>query len=77
MSLYNRKEWKEYRDNVIESDGGKCVRCGRPDGEVVLQVHHKIYLTGKLPWEYGTENCETLCKGCHAAEHGIIQPKIG
>jgi len=77
VSLYNRKEWKEYRDNVIESDGGKCVRCGRPDGEVVLQVHHKIYLTGKLPWEYGTENCETLCKGCHAAEHGIIQPKIG
>ncbi|MCT4665305.1 MAG: HNH endonuclease [Flavobacteriales bacterium] len=77
MSLYNRKEWIEFRENVIESDGYNCVRCGRSKNEVILQVHHKIYLKGKLPWEYGTVNCETLCKGCHAAEHGIIQPKIG
>lgn len=77
MSLYNRKEWKEFRDNVIETDGFKCTACGRSQGEVILQVHHKIYISGKLPWEYGTENCETLCKGCHAAEYGIIQPKIG
>jgi hypothetical protein len=77
MSLYNKKEWKEFRDNVIESDGYKCVSCGREKFEVTLQVHHKVYFKGKLPWEYGTENCETLCKGCHAAEHGIIQPKIG
>ena len=34
-------------------------------------------MTGKLPWEYGSENCETLCRGCHASEHGIIQLKIG
>ena len=77
MSLYNRKEWKEFRDTVMESDGFKCVRYGRKEEEVVLQVHHKIYLPGKLPWEYGAENCETLCKGCHAEEHGIIRPKIG
>jgi len=77
MSLYNRNEWKEFRDNVIESDGFKCVTCLRSQNEVTLQVHHKIYLKGKFPWEYGTENCETLCKGCHAAEHGIVQPKIG
>ena len=77
MSLYRRNEWKEFRENVIESDGRQCVSCGRSEPEVVLQVHHKIYLPGKLPWEYGSENCETLCRGCHAAEHGIIQPKIG
>ncbi|GAB5525422.1 MAG: hypothetical protein Roseis2KO_32940 [Roseivirga sp.] len=77
MSIYNRKEWKEFRDNVIESDGFRCTNCGRPQGEVVLQVHHKRYIPGKRPWEYATEDCETLCKGCHAAEHGIIKPKVG
>lgn len=77
MSLYNRKEWKEFRDNVIELDDFKCTSCGKGQNEVILQVHHKIYISGKFPWEYGTENCETLCKGCHAVEHGIIQPKIG
>jgi hypothetical protein len=77
MSLYTKKEWKEFRDNVIESDGNKCTICGRDSKEVTLQVHHKIYIEGKLPWEYGLENCETLCKGCHAAEHGIIKPKVG
>lgn len=77
MSLYKQKEWKEFRENVIESDDYKCTKCGRNHNEVVLQVHHKIYLPGKLPWEYGTQNCETLCMGCHAQEHGIIQPKTG
>jgi hypothetical protein len=77
VSQYRKSEWKEFRETVIESDGYKCVRCGRKQGDVILQVHHKIYLKGKLPWEYGTENCETLCKGCHAEEHGHIRPKIG
>lgn len=77
MTLYNKNEWKEFRENVKESDGYKCTICGRKEGEVVLQVHHKIYIPGKLPWEYGTENCETVCRGCHAAEHGLIQPKVG
>lgn len=27
-----------------------------------------------MPWEYPYEECEVLCKGCHAKEHGIIQP---
>lgn len=77
MSLYSQQEWKDFRDNVIESDGFKCTCCGRGQNEVVLQVHHKIYISGKFPWEYGAEKCVTLCKGCHAAEHGIIQPKVG
>ena len=77
MSLYKKIEWKEFRQNVIESDDFKCTSCNRTAKEVVLQVHHKFYIKGKLPWEYGTENCITLCKGCHASEHGIIKPKIG
>jgi hypothetical protein len=28
-------------------------------------------------WEYFFHLCETLCKGCHAAEHGKIRPEHG
>lgn len=77
MSFYSRPEWIEFRNSVIESDGFKCVNCGRSRPEAILQVHHKVYFPGKMPWEYGTQHCETLCKRCHAAEHGKVQPGVG
>jgi len=78
MSNYNKSEWKEFRENVIESDNYRCVRCGKSkeDG-IILQVHHLIYHKGRKPWQYATEECETLCKGCHGAEHGFVIPKYG
>jgi hypothetical protein len=78
MDPYRHKDWRHFREEVIKLDGGGCVRClrSRQDG-VVLQVHHKTYVLGRLPWEYSYEDCETLCKGCHAEEHGIIMPQSG
>lgn len=29
------------------------------------------------PREYRYKDCETLCKGCHAREHGLIRPNTG
>ena len=78
-SDYRKKNWKEYQAEIIELDGGACRRCGRTaagDG-VVLQVHHKKYVAGRKAWEYPPSDCETLCKGCHAEEHGIIPPSYG
>lgn len=77
MTFYGKNQWKEFRQDVIESDGNKCTACGRGKNEVILQVHHKKYIFGRKPWEYGTQECVTLCKGCHAAEHGITMPKFG
>lgn len=78
MRHYQNKLWKKYRAEIIESDGGVCVRCRRgPSQGATLQVHHKKYLSGKLPWEYPPNLCETLCKGCHAQEHGQIRPSSG
>lgn len=55
-----------------------CVVCGRgPDVNAVLQVHHKVYRKGLLPWEYNLNECETLCKRCHAEKHGKIPPSTG
>jgi HNH endonuclease len=75
---YRDKRWIKFCEELIELDGGACVRCGRTreDG-AILQVHHKQYLSGKLPWEYPFELCETLCKRCHAEEHGKIRPETG
>lgn len=78
MDPYRHKDWKNFREEVIKLDGGRCVRCLRsPEDGAVLQVHHKNYLFGRHPWEYSYEECETLCKGCHAEEHGIIMPRSG
>jgi hypothetical protein len=43
----------------------------------VLQVHHKFYFAGRLPWQYLHNECEALCRGCHAEEHGLVRPKSG
>jgi hypothetical protein len=77
MSSYKQIEWKIFRQSVIELDGYKCRQCGRGQSEVTLQVHHKEYKSGLKAWEYPTANCLTLCKGCHAQIHGIIQPTFG
>ncbi len=74
MNLYNHADWKRFRGEVIKLDGDRCVRCSRGHDDAVLQVHHKRYIPGRKPWEYAHSDCETLCKGCHAEEHGIIMP---
>lgn len=75
---YRNEEWLKFRKEVIELDGNRCAICGRSELEdIVLQVHHKNYVSGKLPWEYSYKDCETLCKGCHAREHGLICPNFG
>lgn len=74
MDLYRSKDWKVFRDHALRLDGNACVRCLRGLHEVILHVHHKYYIPGRKPWEYPYEACEVLCRGCHAQEHGIIQP---
>jgi len=77
MQGYQSNCWQEFRREVIELDGGVCSQCHRAEPDVVLQVHHRRYIPGRLPWQYDYQDCETLCKGCHAAEHGKIPPKTG
>lgn len=75
---YRSSQWADYRRSVIKLDGGCCRSCGRSEADgIVLQVHHTAYFPGKAPWEYPYEVCKTLCKGCHAAEHGKIPPRFG
>lgn len=34
-----------------------------------LNVHHKLYVRGKKPWEYSEDNLITLCESCHKETH--------
>lgn len=78
MDAYRSADWAAFRAEVISLDGGLCTSCGRgPSDGVVLQVHHKQYFPGRKPWQYPHHMCETVCRGCHAARHGKIPPKIG
>jgi hypothetical protein len=75
---YQRPEWKAFSTAIIEHDGGRCQHCRRTERDgVILQVHHTIYRPGLLLWEYPPADCLTLCKGCHAKEHGKIRPSTG
>lgn len=75
-TIYINKDWLAFSEKVKRRDG-KCLQCKRGPGEVTLQVHHEIYIPGKAPWEHAVSDCRTLCKGCHAKEHGLIEPDRG
>jgi hypothetical protein len=78
LAQYRLREWRELREQIFKIDSYTCQRCFRAktDG-AILQVHHKNYFKGRKPWDYPLGMLETICKGCHAAEHGIIAPRVG
>ncbi len=75
--LYINDKWRLFSDKVKRRDGFRCLQCGRGPDEVTLQVHHEHYIEGRAPWDYALSDCRTLCKGCHAREHGQIEPDRG
>ena len=76
-NLHTNEKWFEFSRRVKARDGGKCLKCHRQPPGVTLQVHHEIYIPNKQPWEYALSDCTTLCKGCHAREHGHVEPNSG
>ena len=59
--------WQKVRLKVFERDGWACTSCG--DTATTLHVHHKLYESGKDPWEYPLDNLMTLCEPCHNREY--------
>lgn len=78
MGANHKRLWEQLREQTIKADGQACVRCGKPgSNDLVLQVHHKAYVSGRAYWDYPLDMLETLCKGCHAREHNIVSPDSG
>ncbi|MBN1794251.1 MAG: hypothetical protein JW844_04745 [Candidatus Omnitrophica bacterium] len=72
-NLWNRKEWKEKRDEFIKARGGKCEWCG---SSLFLTVHHLDESTYDKKDQYvdlkEQENI-VLCRKCHFAIHHNLE----
>jgi hypothetical protein len=74
---YRNANWYSFSEKIRARDNYQCLKCQKTKAEVTLQVHHKLYVCGLQPWEYALSDCLTLCKGCHAEEHSLIEPRRG
>ena len=64
--LLKTVEWQNRRTDILERDHYACCRCGSSDH---LQVHHRYYISKRLPWHYPDFALITLCDTCHEDEH--------
>jgi 5-methylcytosine-specific restriction endonuclease McrA len=62
-ALLRDPRWQQKRLVVFARDRWKCQACGATTKE--LQVHHKWYVAGALPWDVPMPALVTLCVDCH------------
>jgi len=67
--LLRRPEWQKKRLEVMEAAGWKCSICG--DATTTFNVHHRVYIKGRKPWEYENNQLDALCEPCHAEMHEV------
>lgn len=65
--LLKDPRWQRKRLEAMQADKFTCQICFRSDKP--LNVHHKKYISGAMPWEYDTSYLITLCEDCHAKFH--------
>lgn len=58
----------------IEKVDGKNILRSSPeiiflDRKYIMQIHHKVYILNKLPWQYDNNELITLCNWCHDDYH--------
>jgi len=66
LEKYKDPRWQKKRLEILERDKWSCKRCTRLDAP--LHVHHRIYISGKDPWDYENNLLVTLCEDCHEYE---------
>jgi hypothetical protein len=58
--------WQRKRLEIMDRDGWFCQYCSNENN--TLNVHHKIYIPNKEPWDYPNDYLITLCDICHKKE---------
>lgn len=72
--IYQKREWKKVRKEVIRRANGLCEKCF-PKGKIKVgkEVDHIIELTdeNKHDWNiaYNPKNLQLLCADCHNDKH--------
>lgn len=62
--------WQKVRLQVFERDNFLCQKCF--DDKVTLNVHHRIYIKIRDPWDYPLKYLVTLCEDCHELERADL-----
>lgn len=60
------KEWKKFRQRVLDKKGRKCQMCGSTEN---LCIHHKRYKKDCFAWEYKMKEVKVVCSKCHNIIH--------
>ena len=63
VKVKQRKRWQHTRRRVLDRDGWRCRKCGRPGR---LEVHHVVPLHQGGDG-YALDNLESICPSCHIA----------
>jgi 5-methylcytosine-specific restriction endonuclease McrA len=63
QQLLRDPRWQQKRLQIFARDGWACQECKATTRE--LQVHHKWYVAGAMPWEVPGQALVTLCAPCH------------
>ena len=61
--LLKDPRWQKKRLEILNRDAFTCRLCG--DAEEELHVHHRWYVSGRLPWQYPRVAYLTVCAPCH------------
>lgn len=59
--------WQKKRLEAFNRWGFRCLECG--DQKSHLQIHHRYYVAGRMPWDYPTDCLTPLCEDCHRREN--------
>lgn len=65
----NHPKWQKKRLEILERDNFTCQYC--KSKIKTLHVHHLIYISGVMIWEYDNELLITLCKDHHELIHEL------
>ena len=64
------------KKSLMILSNSKPIYFKKHDGEIIedktptrLEVHHKLYVLNKLPWEYEDDDLMTVCNKCHEEIH--------
>lgn len=67
--LLRDPRWQKKRLEVMDAAKFTCEHCGE-DGST-LNVHHKLYRKGAMPWDYEAHELQCLCEDCHSVDHAL------
>lgn len=68
--LYNRRQWRDLRGEVLTASGWSCALCGsllmgKPNMPTAPVVDHIIPHRGSEALFFDRANLQALCKACH------------